>query len=130
MSPFTTRFLTSLWACGACLTLLTLGAPSAQADHPIGAALHANYEARHAAVCRPHFYGSPDLFYNYYVGSDCGLVGTQMYLAPHPVPEHVGHSWYTYQPFMPHEMLYKHKRVYHRYYNEGRGLTRTSVRHW
>lgn len=130
MSPFTTRCLTSLWACGACLMLFPLGPSTAQADHPIAAALSANYEARHAAVCRPHFYGNPDLFYNFYVGSDCGAVGTQMYLAPHYVPENVGHSWYTYQPFMPHEMLYKHKRVYHRYYNEGRGLTRTSIRHW
>ena len=75
-------------------------------------------------------FGQPDLFYNFYVPPTAGGVGAQMYLAPGPVPPHVGHTYYTYQPFMPHELLYKHKRVYHRYYNEGRGLTRTSVRWW
>jgi len=73
-------------------------------------------------------YGQPDLFYNFYVPPTAGGVGAQMYLAPGPVPPHVGHTYYTYQPFMPHELLYKHKRTYHRYYNEGRGLTRTSIR--
>ena len=76
-------------------------------------------------VCRAPEYGRPDLFYNFYVGPDCGSVGAQMYLAPRPVPAYVGHTYYTYQPFMPHELLYKHARTYHRYYNEGRGLTRT-----
>ena len=80
--------------------------------------------------CRDYQYGRPDLFYNFYVAPNCGGVGAQMYLAPVPVPERVGHTFYTYQSLMPHEMLYKHKRVYHRYYNEGRGLTRTSVRWW
>ena len=80
--------------------------------------------------CRNYEYGRPDLFYNFNVGPNCGGVGAQMYLAPVPVPADVGHTVYTYQPFMPHEMLYKHKRTYHRYYNEGRGLTRTSVRWW
>jgi hypothetical protein len=75
-------------------------------------------------------YGQPDLFYNFYVPPTAGGVGAQMYMAPVPVPPHVGHTYYTYQPLMPHEILYKHKRVYHRYYNEGRGLTRTSVRIW
>jgi hypothetical protein len=79
--------------------------------------------------CRPHEYGNPDLFANYYVGPGCGSVSAEMYPAPHPVPAWVGHTYFTYQPFMPHEFLYKHHRVYHRYYNEGRGLTRTSV-HW
>jgi hypothetical protein len=48
-------------------------------------------------------------------------------LAPQPVPPLVGHTYYTYQPFMPHELLYPHHRTYHRYYDGGRGLTRTSV---
>lgn len=81
-------------------------------------------------TCRSHEYGQPDLFYNFYQAPNCGGVGAQMYLAPGPVPPHVGYTYYTYQPFMPHELLYKHKRVYHRYYDEGRGLTRTSVRWW
>ncbi len=100
----------------------------------LGSALHTNQAhavgGKRCQVCRDYEYGRPDLFYNFYVGPDCGGVGTQMYLAPVPVPAELGHSYYTYQPFMPHEMLYKHKRSYHRYYNEGRGLTRTHVRWW
>ena len=80
--------------------------------------------------CRNYEYGRPELFHNFYVGPNCGGVGAQMYQAPIPVPARVGHVYYTYQPFMPHEMLYKHQRTYHRYYNEGRGLTRTSIRWW
>ena len=80
-------------------------------------------------TCRPHEYGQPDLFYNFYVDPSCSTVGAQMYMAPGPVPPHVGHTYYTYQPLMPHEMLYKHKRTYHRYYDEGRGLTRTHIRY-
>lgn len=83
-----------------------------------------------ATVCREHEYGQPDLFYNFYVDPTCSAVGAQMYMAPGPIPPHVGHTFYTYQPLMPHEMLYKHKRTYHRYYDEGRGLTRTHVRYW
>jgi hypothetical protein len=85
---------------------------------------------RHPAECRSYQYGNPDLFYNFYVPPTCGGIGAEMYISPLPVPAHVGHTYYTYQPFMPHEMLYKHHRSYHRYYNEGRGLTRTSVRWW
>lgn len=81
-------------------------------------------------TCRSHEYGQPDLFYNFYVDPSCSTVGAQLYLAPGPVPPHVGHTFYTYQPFMPHEMLYKHKRTYHRNYDEGRGLTRTHIRYW
>ena len=39
-------------------------------------------------------------------------VGAQLYVAPRPVPPRVGHTWYTYPPFMPHEFLYKHRRHY------------------
>lgn len=85
-------------------------------------------ERCNCAACRDHEYGQPDLFYNFYQAPNCGGVGAQMYLAPMPIPPHVGHTYYTYQPFMPHELLYKHKRTYHRYYDEGRGLTRTSIR--
>ncbi len=85
---------------------------------------------RHAPQCREYQYGNPDLFYNFYVPPTCGGVGAEIYIAPLPVPAHVGHTYYTYQPLMPHEMLYQHHRSYHRYYNEGRGLTRTSVHWW
>ena len=78
--------------------------------------------------CRGPEVGHPDLFRNYYVSPTCGGRGAQLYVAPHPVPPVVGHTYFTYQPLMPHEFLYKHHRSYHRYYNEGRGFTRTSVR--
>jgi hypothetical protein len=77
--------------------------------------------------CRPRTYGQPDLFYNYYVPGTCGGVPAAMYLAPQPVPAWVGHTYYTYQPFLPHELMYQHHRHYYRYYDQGRGLTRTSV---
>ena len=55
----------------------------------------------------------------------CGGVPAEMYLAPQPVPAYVGHTYFTYQPMMPHELLYQHHRTYYRHYDEGRGLTRT-----
>ena len=79
--------------------------------------------------CRPVQYGQPDLFYNYYVPGTCGGVPAQMYLSPQPVPATVGHTYITYQPMMPHEMLYTHHRAYYRYFDQGRGMTRTSI-HW
>lgn len=77
--------------------------------------------------CRPQYYGQPELFYNYYIPGTCGGVPANMYLAPQPVPAWVGHTYYTYQPFMPHELLYQHHRSYYRYYNGGRGMTRAHV---
>ncbi|ADB15647.1 hypothetical protein Psta_0962 [Pirellula staleyi DSM 6068] len=80
--------------------------------------------------CQYRAYGQPDLFYNYYTGDNCGANPAQMYLSPRPVPAHVGHTYITYQPLMPHEFLYPHHRTYHRYYNGGQGLTRTSVHYY
>jgi hypothetical protein len=59
---------------------------------------------------------TPDVFYNFYtppvaVGPSPAM-GAQLYVAPRPVPPRVGHTWYTYPPFMPHEFLYKHRRKY------------------
>lgn len=80
--------------------------------------------------CNYRGYGRPDLFHNYWVNPNCGAMGAAMYLSPHYVPPHVGHTFITYQPLMPHEFMYHHHRTYHRYYNDGRGLTRTSVKWW
>jgi hypothetical protein len=70
-----------------------------------------------------------DLFYNYYAqpGPYNGAAA-QMYVSPRPVPPFVGHTWVTYQPFMPHEYLYKHSRAYYTY-NPGAGWRRTNVRY-
>ncbi len=72
-------------------------------------------------------YGQPDLFYNFYTQGGANSANAQMYVAPVPVPPHVGHTFYTYQPFYPHEMLYKHKDRFHNYYDGGRGMNRTRV---
>ncbi|MDG1873109.1 MAG: hypothetical protein P8J27_04305 [Mariniblastus sp.] len=40
-----------------------------------------------------------------------------MYPAPHYSPQLGGQSMYTYQPLMPHEMMYQHQRNYYNYYN-------------
>ncbi len=77
--------------------------------------------------CQYRFYGQPDLFYNYYAWPSCSGVGAELYISPRPIPPHVGHTYITYQPLMPHEFLYAHHRTYHRYYNGGQGLNRTSV---
>jgi hypothetical protein len=77
--------------------------------------------------CVYRYYGQHDLFANYFVGNNCGGYGAAMYISPLPVPPHVGHTFITYQPLMPHEFLYRHHRTYHRYYDGGMGLTRTSV---
>jgi hypothetical protein len=70
-----------------------------------------------------------DLFYNYYAqpGPYNGAAA-QMYVCPKPVPANVGHTWVTYQPFMPHEYMYHHKRAYYTY-NPGGGWRRTNVRY-
>ncbi|MGI9470040.1 MAG: hypothetical protein ACR2NZ_00820 [Rubripirellula sp.] len=70
-------------------------------------------------------YGRPDLFYNYYTQGFANRANAQMYLSPVPVPPNVGHTFYTYQPFHPHHMLYWHKNRFHRHYDFGRGMNRT-----
>jgi len=81
-------------------------------------------------VCVPRTYGYPDLFYNFYTQGNCNQTNAQMYVAPVPVPPNVGHTFYTYQPFMPHEMLYWHKDRYHNYYDGGRGMNHTKVNYY
>jgi len=56
------------------------------------------------------------LFAQYTTQGQGGLTAGK-YIAPHPIPSHVGHSYRTYEPLMPHEMLYEHDRSYFNYYN-------------
>ncbi len=73
---------------------------------------------------------SGDLFYNYYAPpAGEGGVSAKLYPCPRPTPPLVGHTFITYQPLLPHEMLYKHHRVY-RTQHEDAARTRTSVRWW
>lgn len=68
-----------------------------------------------------------DLFYNYYQPNNNGSTAAA-FPAPYPTPSLVGHTYNTYQPFYPTEMLYTHHRTYHQHYNNGMGLNRTKVR--
>ena len=68
-----------------------------------------------------------DLFYNFYVPpGPNGGVGAELYLSPRPTPPLVGHTYITYQPLMPHEFLYQHRRKYIRCHPDGR-RTKTIV---
>lgn len=81
-----------------------------------------------AGDCVYRHYPQTDLFRQYYIGNNCGGAPAHMYPAPNTgIPPWVGHVYYTYEPLYPHEFLYPHHRTYHRYYNDGRGLTRTHV---
>lgn len=72
---------------------------------------------------------SDDMFYNYYVPpAGPNSVGAQLYVCPRPAPPLVGHTYITYPPLMPHEMLYQHHRVYWTQHQDA-PPTRTSV-HW
>jgi hypothetical protein len=88
--------------------------------------------------------GTEYLFSQYYTPPGASIANAEMYPAPHPVPRHVGHTYYTYQPLMPHEMMYQHSRNYYNYYagpdsfycnmcggcsyRPGYGVTKTNVR--
>lgn len=92
------------------------------------AAQNANAETGWSGRRAISFQRQNDLFYNYYVGPEPAGAGAQMYVAPLPVPERVGHMYHTYQPLMPHEFTYGHKRSWWTH-NPGAGWTRTKVRY-
>ena len=71
----------------------------------------------------------PQLFANQYTQGMANSATAQMYVAPVPVPQWVGHTYYTYQPLYPHELMYQHGHRYHSYYDNGNGLNRTHVRY-
>jgi len=69
-----------------------------------------------------------DLFYNYQVGPNPSGTAAAMYISPRPVPAHVGHTYTTYQPLMPHEYMYKHTRS-HYAHTQGAGWSRSKIRY-
>ena len=112
-------------------TLIAIAAVAASWQFTLNTVEAGNHHSRrHCVQCQQQTYGQPNLFYNYYQPAGCGLGGSQLYPAPlTSTPAHVGSVYYTYQAFMPHEFLYaNHSRTYHRYYNGGRGMTRTAVK--
>lgn len=72
---------------------------------------------------------TPPLFANYYTQGMANQATAEMYVAPVPVPQWVGHTYYTYQPLYPHELMFAHTHKYHNYYDNGRGLNSTKVRY-
>ena len=83
-----------------------------------------------ASTAAAQDFGAPPLFANQYTQGYANQATAEMYLAPVPVPGWVGHTYYTYQPLYPHEMLYWHHNRYHSYYDNGRGLNRTGVHYY
>ena len=77
---------------------------------------------------------TPDLFYNYYVApvgcGPYGAIGAQLYVSPRPVPPLVGHTFITYQPLLPQEFMYAHKRTYYTPNGPYAPVTRTHVWWW
>lgn len=73
------------------------------------------------------------LFSQYATPNGPSLTTAGMYPAPHYVPPMGAQSYYTYQPLMPHEMMYQHSRNYYNYssstgYGAPDSVTKTSVR--
>ena len=71
--------------------------------------------------------------FSQYTTQGAGSPSAALYPAPHWSPILGGESYYTYQPLMPHEMMYQHSRNYYNYYDGGfkgggQGLVKTSVR--
>jgi hypothetical protein len=74
------------------------------------------------------YQGKQDLFYNFYEGPDPSGTAAAMYVSPRPVPVHVGHTYTTYQPWMPHEYLYRHTRSHYAHV-PGAGWSRAKIRY-
>jgi len=121
--------LTLLAATLTAAIALPLAAPAGSAAQdmlPAGGTI-VSFSVDDGAGCQSWEYGNPSLFHNYYAPNNCGSHAAQLYIAPRPVPPLVGHTYYTYQPLMPHEFTYSHYRTYRRYYDDGRGMTRTKA---
>lgn len=95
-----------------------LMAASATAQDNVPMAENGFAAGQHGAYAVPQQL-NPDVFYNMYPNTYAGATSANLYVAPLPVPANVGHTYYTYQPLMPHEYMYAHKRVYYTPYGAG-----------
>ena len=93
----------------------------------IGAAVLVTVMGLTGSAVAQDYTNAPPLFANQYTQGFANQATAEMYVAPVPTPAWVGHTYYTYQPLYPHEMLYRHTRRYHSYYDGGRGLNSTRV---
>ena len=129
------NFASRILLAGAAIALVTLATTSAQANNFVGdlpceSCVSDGETVTLGGGAGGRSYGQPDLFYNYYTQGYSNQLNAQMYLSPGPIPPNGGHTFYTYQPFYPHEMLYWHKDKYHRYYDNGRGMNRTRATYY
>lgn len=58
----------------------------------------------------------PNLMQQYYTQGAANSATAALYPSPRPVPYRVGYSFNTYQPLLPHEMMWQHSRNYYNYY--------------
>ncbi len=80
-----------------------------------------------SASAQDYYANAPQLFANQYTQGYANQATAEMYVAPVPAPAWAGHTYYTYQPLYPHEMMHAHHERYHSYYDGGRGLNSTKV---
>lgn len=90
------------------------------------AAVRAEVEGRYKRIIS--YQNKGDLFYNNYEGPQPSGTAAQMYVSPLPVPANVGHTYTTYQPFMPQEMMHHHCRT-HYAHTPGAGWSRAKIRY-
>ena len=102
--------------------------PAAIALVALGLVASALSARSHAWERTISYQSKQDLFYNFYEGPDPSGTAAGMYVSPRPVPAHVGHTYTTYQPLMPHEYLYKHTRSHYAHV-PGAGWSRAKVRY-
>lgn len=95
----------------------------------LGALTTGKVLAHDGPALEAHNHRAGDLFPSYWAPAAPGVISAPLYVAPVPTPPYVGHTWVTYQPLYPHELLYPHKKVYWRKNPQG-GWTRVSVCWW
>lgn len=83
-----------------------------------------------SASAQQYWVGRPVIGnYNYYVQPPhAGAAPAEMYPSPRPVPANVGTTYYTYEPFAPHQFLRPHARVWSK--NHGVGGRTTTFAVW
>ena len=106
------------------------GVPATQVEEQVPAVAATDSYVGDVAPGIQRGYGQPDLFYDFYTQGAANRANAQMYLSPMPIPPNVGHTYYTYQPFYPHHMLYPHQNRFHRHYDCGRGMNRTKASYY
>lgn len=107
-----------------------VGIPGLRTMHQMTAQAAATHPGNTVAYGNILGRGTQPLFENYFTQGNANQAAAGMYMSPIGVPGNVGHTYYTYQPFYPHQYLYQHHDRYHSYYDGGRGFNRTSAKYY